>query len=101
LVWMKGASPLKAIGAAVTRLVLGMGLGVSILRSEILGHHTLIFYSVVMILRVFEWAVIFKIFYPVELRNRPAKLIIIGTACSTVLDAFALLSVFEVSGFIC
>ena len=101
LMVMKGASPVKSMGAALVRLILGMVLGVSILQSGILGHQTLIFYAAVMILRILEWAVIFKIFYPEEFRLHSVKLVGMGTACSTVLDAFALLSLFEVSGFIC
>ena len=101
-VLMKLAPTYEAIAAGLLRGILGLLVGIAVLESFKLNHESLItFYAFVLLLRIGEWALVLKIFYPREFSANRLKLSLITTGASTLLDVFAVTGVISKMGIIC
>ena len=98
----KKSSFLNLFSASLIRSFLGVSLGLLLLEYiKVHDHRMMVFYAIVVIFRMLEWALILRVFYPKVFSIRGFNLVVNTTLVSSVLDLLALAGLVSKTGLIC
>lgn len=98
----KKNSVLNLFIVSFVRSFLGVSIGLMFLEYfKVHENHLIVFYAVVMIFRMLEWALVLRLFYPKEFSTRGLYLVMITTLVSSVLDLLAFAGFVSKTGLIC